>query len=109
MMVGSIEDQVVDLYGRLFEAVFSEPFRAAIDQRIRRNAVIRQVEESADAASQSLTRFFVNQRLTPEQVAAVLAGLNQLPDILSIEDIANPNITPESTVEKLLKVMKTKL
>ena len=44
---------------QLFERIFSEPFRQRIPDPIRRKAVIRQIDESADAALQSLTRFFL--------------------------------------------------
>jgi len=104
-MAGSIEDQVVDFYHTLFEQVFSERFRPQISERIRRNAVIRQVEESADAASQSLTRFFRNEQLTELQTADILSGFAGLPSLLKFETIANPNIAPESVVEDLLTKM----
>lgn len=104
-MPGSIEDQVIDFYHELFEQVFSERFRPQIADRIRRNAVIRQVEESADAASQSLTRFFRNEQLTEPQTAGSLSGFVSLPSLLKFETIANPNIPPESVVEDLLTKM----
>jgi hypothetical protein len=59
-MPPSIEDQVVDFYYALFDRIFSESFRLRIDQRLKRDAVMRQVQDSAGAASQSLTRFFRN-------------------------------------------------
>ncbi|ETW95225.1 MAG: hypothetical protein ETSY1_31530 [Candidatus Entotheonella factor] len=101
-MPDSIVDQVVDFYEELFGQMFSEPFRAQIDNRIRRNSVLRQVEAAADAASQSLIRFFVNQEMTEQQVADILSGFNTLSDRLRLDDIANPNTTPEAIVESLL-------
>ena len=68
----SIDDQVIDFYYALFDRIFSQPFRARITQRLRRDTVIRQVDDAAGAASQSLTRFFINQQLTAPQVAGIL-------------------------------------
>jgi hypothetical protein len=98
----SIVDQVVDFYYTLFNRVFSETFQPRIADRLKRNAVIRQVDESADAASQSLTRFFLNEQLTEQQVDRVLNGFARLRDLLKLADVANPNVTPEAVVEALL-------
>ena len=81
-MPPSIDDQVVDFYYALFDRIFSEPFRLRIEQRLKRDAVIRQVQDSAGAASQSLTRFFLNEQLSEEQVADVLSGFSALRDLL---------------------------
>jgi len=101
----AIVEQVVDFYGCLFDHVFSKRFADGIPDRLRRNAVMRQVEESADAASQSLTRFFLNQRLSEKHVSAVLGGLANLGDQLPLDDIANPNVTPEKVADGLLTVL----
>lgn len=60
------------------------------------------MEEAADAASQSLARFFLNERLTEEQVGDVLGGLSTLGDKLALDDVSNPNVTPEAVVVRLL-------
>jgi len=96
-MPASIDEQVIDFCQGLFRRVFSGPFRPRIPERLKRNAVIRQVEESADAASQSLTRFLLN-----EQVATVLAGFTRLGDLLQLSDVANPNVPPEAVVARVL-------
>ncbi|MGH8056424.1 MAG: hypothetical protein ACREOH_04210, partial [Candidatus Entotheonellia bacterium] len=101
-MRAPIVDQVVDFYYALFDQIFSEPFRSRIAERLRRDAVIRQAQDSAGAASQSLTRFFLNEQLTEEQVAGVLAAFSPLRDKLTLDDIANPNVTPEGVVDRLL-------
>jgi hypothetical protein len=101
-MHGPIDDQMVDFFQALFDAIFSEPFRVRIKERLKRNQVIRQVEEAADAASQSLTRFFRNEQLTPVQVASVLESLSPLADRLSLDRIANASVTPESLVAELV-------
>lgn len=102
-MSAAISDQVIDFYQALFGAIFSAPFAPAIADRLKRNAVIRQTEEAADAASQSLVRFFLNERLTEEETAAVLAGFAGLPALLKLEVIANPNVSPEALAEELLQ------
>lgn len=104
-MASPIEDQVVDFYNELFEQVFSERFRPQIAERIRRNAVIRQIDEAADAASQSLTRFFVNEQLTELQAVNILNGFANLASLLALDRIARPNLAPESVVEELLTEM----
>ena len=85
-MYAPIDEQVIDFYHALFERVFSELFRPRINDRLKRNAVIRQVEESANAASQSLTRFFLNAPLTDQQVADVLEGFASLSELLQMAD-----------------------
>jgi hypothetical protein len=101
-MPGPIDDQIVDFFNGLFNIIFSEPFRVRIKERLKRNHVIRQVEEAADAASQSLTRFLRNEQLTEEQVACVLERLSPLRDLLSLDRIGNVSVTPESLVDELL-------
>ncbi|MCP4460064.1 MAG: NACHT domain-containing protein, partial [Cytophagales bacterium] len=101
-MPETIIDQTIDFYNELFDYIFSQPFLPKIKERLKRNAVKRQVEEAADAASQSLTRFFLNQQVSEPQVADIFSGFSRLKDLLKLEDIANPNDTPESVVELLL-------
>jgi len=101
-MLPSIDEQVVDFYDILFDKLFCESFRSRIERLLRRRAVIRQIEESADAASQSLTRLFLNQQLTEQQATDVLGGFAALIDLLKLADIVNPNVTPEAVVDELL-------
>src|SRR5262249_27771684 len=98
-----ITDQVVDYFQQLFEHLFSDPFSAQITERLKRNDVKRKIESAADAASQSLTRFFVHQQLTAEQVGHILAGFANLPTRLTLQDTANPNRPPEAFVETPLE------
>ncbi|OGG43663.1 MAG: hypothetical protein A3F84_25785 [Candidatus Handelsmanbacteria bacterium RIFCSPLOWO2_12_FULL_64_10] len=101
-MYPAIDEQVVSFYNALFENIFSEPFRPQITQLIKRRTVERQVQEASDAASQSLTRFLVNQQLTGQQVADLLESFSCLGDRLKLDDIANPNVAPETIVNNLL-------
>ncbi|MDJ0901412.1 MAG: NACHT domain-containing protein [Xenococcus sp. MO_188.B8] len=101
-MTSTIDDLVLDFYYELFTSIFSEPFREDISDRRKRNKVIRQVEEAADAASASLTRFFQYQKLTESQASAILKSFQQLGNLLSLEDVANSNVTTEKIVEDLL-------
>ena len=100
-----IDEQVIEFYNALFDRIFSQPFQLQITQRIRRNAVLRQVEEASDAASQSLTRFFRNSQLSEQQVADILDSFSTLGNLLKLEDVANPNVAPESFAGKLLESM----
>lgn len=99
----AIADQVVGFFEDLFGRIFSDAFRPHIRDVLRRKAVIRQVDEVADAASQSLTRFFRNQEITEQQAADILAGFAPLSHTLTLDHISNPNVTPESVVNDLLQ------
>jgi hypothetical protein len=104
-MEPTIVDQVVDFYYVLFDRIFSEPIRPRIAERLKRDAVIRQVEDAAGAASQSLTRFFLNRQLSEQQVADILDGFTTLRNLLKLDDIANPNETPEGIADVLIADM----
>ncbi|MHC4406127.1 MAG: NACHT domain-containing protein, partial [Planctomycetota bacterium] len=95
LMSVPVEDQVIDFYHDLFGDIFWNAFQAEISERLRRNAVRRAVEESADAASQSLTRFFVNQRLTKGEAGDVLNALARLGAWIELDLVTNPNVAPE--------------
>ncbi|MGO9274664.1 MAG: NACHT domain-containing protein [Terriglobia bacterium] len=62
----------------------------------------RQVQDAAGAASQSLTRFLLNQQLSADDVARLLNGFGALHHLLRAEEVANPNIPPENVVNELL-------
>jgi hypothetical protein len=104
-MHGPIDDQTVDFYHDLFGAIFSRPFQERIKERLRRNQVTRDVESAADAASQSLTRFFLNEQLTEAQVACILGSLSPLAARLSLDQIANASVTPETLVAELFPTL----
>ena len=70
-MEQSIDNLVVEFFNDLFQGVFSDKFETRIPQRRKLQEVTRQVQESADAASQSLTRFFLNQQLEEKQVTII--------------------------------------
>ena len=101
--MSSIDEQVIDFYYELFDRIFTQPFRPTIKERLRRDAVSRQIEEAAGAASQALARFFLSEQLTEQQVAEVLRGFTYLYNLIKLEDVANPNRTPEALVEEILK------
>lgn len=98
-----IAEQVIGFFTAHFERIFSDPFRLAIPEILRRKAVLRQVDESADAASQSLTRLLINEQLNNSEATYLLQGLEPAVAALDLERIANPNISPEALVVELLK------
>lgn len=98
----SIDDRVLDFYSDLFESLFSKPFRTRIADRRRRNKVIRQVEDAADAASSSLTRFLLSQNLGEARVEEILGSFAAMANLLQLENISNSNFTTEAIVEDLL-------
>ena len=57
--------------------------------------MIRQVDEAADAASQSLSRFLKNEKLPASRLALVLEALRPLGDLLSLEDLSSTYTNPE--------------
>ena len=97
----SVEDQVVEFFAALFESIFSEPFRAGIAEKRKSRAVLRQVDEAADAASQSLCRFISNERLSAARAALVLEGLRPLGDLLTLEDLSSTYTNPEDLAIRL--------
>ncbi len=101
-MAAPIVDQVVDFYSALFGDIFSASFQQRITDRLKQKAVLRQIEEAADAASQSLIRFYLNERLPEQQVANILYRFSELSNLLKRNDITNPNIARETIVETLL-------
>lgn len=98
-----IAEQVIGFFANHFERIFSDPFRLAIPDLLRRRAVLRQVDESADAASQSLTRLLINEQLSNAEANRLLQGLEPAVAALNLERIANPNISPETLMIELLK------
>ncbi len=77
----SVEDQVVDFYYSLFETIFTEPFRSKIPERLKRDAITRQVQDAAGAASQSLTRFLLDAAL--RQILRTLTKADKLGDVVA--------------------------
>ncbi len=97
-----IAEQVVEFFADLFERVFSARFRPLIRDPLKRRAVVRQIEEAADAASQSLIRLFRNQQLSDTSTASLLGGFAGLGDQLNPNGISNANVSPESVAEEVL-------
>jgi len=85
--MSSVDEQVIDFYYELFERIFTRPFQPRITDRLRRDAVRRQVEEAAGAASQALIRFFLSQQLSEAQIAQILHGFTSLHE-LKLQDVA---------------------
>jgi hypothetical protein len=102
-----IVDQVVDFYHDLFDHIFCQTFTPLIPERLKRNGVIRQVQESADAASQSLTQFFLNQHISETEVKTILRSFSSLPELIELGDISRAAGTPESIAESLLTEMQS--
>ena len=61
----------------------------------------RQVDEAADAASQSLCRFIINERLSAARAALVLEALHPLGDMLTLEDLSSTYTNPEDLAIRL--------
>ncbi len=85
-MEQTIDNLVVEFFAGLFQRVFSDKFKSQVPQRRKLQEVSRQVQESADAASQSLTRFFLNQQLKEIQVTEILECFEGLDKSLKQEN-----------------------
>jgi hypothetical protein len=105
-MLPSVGDQVIDFFNIIFKRIFSDQFEVQIPDRLRRNAVIRQIEEASDASSQSLTRFFLNQKITPQQVEDIIKGLETPTSNIEFSHINSSYYTPETYVDQLLTGLK---
>jgi NACHT domain len=101
-MSSSVDDRVLDFYSGLFDCLFSKLFRAIIPEQRRQKIVIRQVEEAADAASSSLSRFFQSQKLSEATVESILLGFAEIENLLTLDNISNANVTTEEIVSDLL-------
>ena len=101
-MESAVVEQVIAFYQILFSRVFADPFRSRVADPFRRNAVVRQIGESGDAASQSLARLFLNEQLTEREVSDILGAWERLAELLPLERVANPNALPETVVDSLL-------
>jgi hypothetical protein len=97
----TVEDQVVEFFAGLFEAIFASPLRLEIGEVKKRRAVLRQIEEAADAASQSLTRFLKNARLSSARVSKMLKHLEPLGQLLSLDDLSSTYTNPEDLAIRL--------
>lgn len=95
-------DAVVDFYNDLFAKTFISPLSTIELDRLKRNAVIRQIQEAADAASPSLIRLFTNQQIDGAHVSEILLSLAETSRVISGDDLANPNVTPESLAIRML-------
>ncbi len=98
----AIDALVLDFYYRLLERIFTEPLLEGVADQRRRRPVVRQIEEVAEAASKSLTLFLVNTGLDAAEAKAVLDGLARLPDVVNLEDVAGPNVSPEALAKDRL-------
>ncbi len=100
-MTAPVEDQVVEFFATLFESIFAAPFRAGIAEKRKSRAVIRQVDEAADAASQSLSRFLKNEKLPASRVALVLEAMRPLGELLTLDDLSSTYTNPEDLAIRL--------
>jgi hypothetical protein len=100
--VSDIEDRVIDFFDKLFGRIFAHPFCGTIDSQTRRRIIRRQIEEAADASSQSLLRFFVNQRVSAIEVETLLGAISDAVGSITLDDVASVHVSPEQLVGRLL-------
>lgn len=100
-MPGPIDEQVIIFFEDLFESIFIATFDLNSADRFKIRKVQRQVGDCADAACQSLNRFFQQREFTEGQVADILESLNDLGRLTKLEEIANPNVAPETIADDI--------
>ncbi|MDC3952782.1 NACHT domain-containing protein [Polyangium jinanense] len=102
----AIVDLVVDFYQELFRSLFSSPFAEDLRrERLKRDAMRRQVEEVANAASQSVVRLFMTEELNEPQVRAIVEGWAALSSTLRLPDVSTSGSNPEELTERLLPAL----
>lgn len=101
-MNSELTETVLVFYAGLFDALFFQPFAAAIPDPTRRRKTQRQIEDAADAAAQSLIRFFTHQDIGDAQREAVLQALSPLAQGISLDLIAHAGVLPETLLETYL-------
>jgi len=99
----NIDDQVIDFYETLFTRMFIDPLAGEIEGTRRLRAVQRALGELADASSQSLARFLVNENVPADVVPEVLGAYQPIAEHLHLADVGNPNVSPESLAVEVLK------
>ena len=105
----SASERVIEFYAALFERIFIEGGEVDRLDQLRARAVRRQVEEAADAASQTLTRFFAHQQFSNEDVRAALAAFGRVTEPVTLARVADPNANAESLSEELLEGVEASL
>ena len=105
MPVQSLElkNQVVQFFGGLFDRLFTDRLLPEIRVELDRRRAGRQIEELADTASQSLSRFLSTKELSDKALRGILDGLRQLTEAYDFERLANPNETHEVVAAELLE------
>ena len=101
--MSNAEDKVVDFFNELFSCIFAQPFCSTIESRFRRGVIKRQIEEVADASSQSLLRFFLNQHVGTDEVSKLLELISEATKNVKLEDVANVHVSPEELADRLLR------
>src|SRR5580693_9475480 len=97
-----IPEEVVEFYDSLFTHLFSSPFERLIPNAIRRREVVRKVQEASDAASQSLGRLLLNEKVRPPTIRTILNGLGKLQQVLTPDDVATTAYSPDALLERFL-------
>ncbi|TVS20087.1 MAG: NACHT domain-containing protein [Planctomycetaceae bacterium] len=98
-----LQNQVVRFFGEVFEGLFITRLLPDIQTELDRKRVRRQIDELADTASQSLSRFLSNKDLSEATLRGFLDGLKPLTEAYDWERIANPNETHEVVAAELLE------
>ena len=101
-----VTQRAIDFMSGLFDRVFGQRFVARIDQPFKRKRVLRQVEDSADAAAQSLDRLLNATNLTPAQAEALLAALAPVGETLTLDAVADVGMPAERLLDRLEAVLR---
>jgi energy-coupling factor transporter ATP-binding protein EcfA2 len=98
-----LQQRVVDLYEALFQSIFSEPFTIDITDIIKQRAIGRQVEEVADAASQSLQRVLEDLQPAESELDWLLGALGGLVSVITADNVSSPSASPDRLARDALQ------
>lgn len=91
MNIVELQNQVVPFFGEVFNRLFTSLILPDIASELDRKRVARQIEELADTASGSLSRFLSTKELSKTSFEGLLKGFRELTESFDLERIANPN------------------
>jgi len=97
-----IEERIVDFFADLFDELFTTPLTTEIDSRLRRSRVQRAIGDASDAASQTIIRLLLNERISAAGLDAILSALDGSGARLPLHVVSNANIAPDTIAAGLL-------
>lgn len=102
MSMNQIVELCTTFHSTIYERMFITPIVQAVTSPLEKKRIARQIEELADAAAESLSRFFESKQFSPSQVAAILKGLKSVLAKRTRADFRNPSAIPDAVAREFL-------